>query len=56
MGIPLIISLLLFLSVGLSQQEYNSNELIEMDNGLWTEWYKMDRRSLNQLTKMVNWN
>ena len=33
----LIISLLLFLSVGLSQQEYNFNDLIEMDNGLWTE-------------------
>lgn len=32
----LIISLLLFLSVGLSQQEYNLNDLIEMDNGLWT--------------------
>ena len=32
----LIISLL-FLSVGLSQQEYHSNDIIEMDNGLWTE-------------------
>ena len=32
-----LIILLLFLSVGLSQQEYNSNDLIEMDNGLWTE-------------------
>ena len=32
----LIISLL-FLSVGLSQQEYNGNDLVEMDNGLWTE-------------------
>jgi antitoxin component YwqK of YwqJK toxin-antitoxin module len=31
----LIISLL-FLSVGLSQQEYDINDLIEMDNGLWT--------------------
>ena len=33
----LIISLLLFLSVGVCQQEYNVNDLIEMDNGLWTE-------------------
>ena len=33
----LIISLLLFLSVGFCQQEYNVNDLIEMDNGLWTE-------------------
>ena len=32
-----IIISLLILSVGLSQQEYNSNDLIEMDNGLWTE-------------------
>jgi antitoxin component YwqK of YwqJK toxin-antitoxin module len=31
-----IIISLLFLSVGLSQQEYNLNDLIEMDNGLWT--------------------
>ena len=31
------ITLLLFLSVGLSQQEYDINDLIEMDNGLWTE-------------------
>jgi antitoxin component YwqK of YwqJK toxin-antitoxin module len=31
-----IIISLLFLSVGLSQQEYHSNDLIEMDNGLWT--------------------
>ena len=31
----LIISLL-FLSLGYSQKEYNSNDLIEMDNGLWT--------------------
>ena len=31
----LIISLLI-LSVGFSQQEYNSNDLIEMDNGLYT--------------------
>ena len=33
----LLIILLLSLSVGFSQQEYNSNDLIEMDNGLWTE-------------------
>ena len=32
-----IIISLLFLSVGLSQQEYNINDLIKMDNGLWTE-------------------
>ena len=32
----LIISLLI-LSVGFSQQEYNSNDITEMDNGLWTE-------------------
>jgi antitoxin component YwqK of YwqJK toxin-antitoxin module len=32
-----IIISLLFLSVGLSQQEYNYNDLVEMDNGLWTE-------------------
>jgi antitoxin component YwqK of YwqJK toxin-antitoxin module len=32
-----IIISLLFLSIGLSQQEYNDNDLIEMDNGLWTE-------------------
>ena len=31
-----IIISLLFLSVGLSQQEYNNNDLIEMDNGLWS--------------------
>ena len=31
----LIISLLI-LSVGFCQQEYNHNDLIEMDNGLWT--------------------
>ena len=31
----LIISLL-FLSVGFSQREYNHNNLIEMNNGLWT--------------------
>ncbi|MBT6937200.1 MAG: hypothetical protein HN982_06415, partial [Candidatus Marinimicrobia bacterium] len=31
-----IIISLLFLCVGFSQQEYNSNDLIEMDNGLWT--------------------
>ena len=29
--------LLLFLSIGLSQQEYNYNDLIEIDNGLLTE-------------------
>jgi antitoxin component YwqK of YwqJK toxin-antitoxin module len=32
----LLIILLLFLSVGFSQQEYNGNDLIEMDNGLYT--------------------
>ena len=32
----LIISLL-FISLGFSQKEYNVNDLIEMDNGLWTE-------------------
>ena len=32
-----IIISLLFLSVGLSQQEYDFMNLIEMDNGLWTE-------------------
>ena len=32
-----IIISLLILSVGLSQQEYDINDLIEMDNGLWTE-------------------
>jgi len=31
----LIISLL-FLSLGYSQKEYNVNDLIKMDNGLWT--------------------
>ena len=31
----LIISLL-FLSVGFSQQEYDGNDIIEMDNGLWS--------------------
>jgi antitoxin component YwqK of YwqJK toxin-antitoxin module len=30
------ISLLLFLSVGFGQKEYNNNDLIEMDNGLTT--------------------
>ena len=34
---PILIISLLFLSVGLSQQEYHINDLIEMDNGLWTE-------------------
>ena len=32
-----IIISLLILSVGLSQQEYDINDLIDMDNGLWTE-------------------
>ena len=32
----LIISLFLFLTLGFSQKEYNRNDLIEMDNGLWT--------------------
>ena len=32
-----IIISLLILSVGFCQQEYNHNDLIEMDNGLWTE-------------------
>ncbi len=32
-----LLSVLLFLSIGFSQQEYNSNDLVEMDNGLWTE-------------------
>jgi antitoxin component YwqK of YwqJK toxin-antitoxin module len=32
-----IITSLLFLSLGFSQKEYNSNDLIEMDNGLYTE-------------------
>jgi antitoxin component YwqK of YwqJK toxin-antitoxin module len=31
-----ILLIVLFLSVGFSQQEYNSNDLIEMDNGLFT--------------------
>ena len=31
-----IIISLLILSIGLSQKEYNSNDLIEMDNGLYT--------------------
>ena len=30
------LTLLLILSVGFSQQEYNIDDLIEMDNGLWT--------------------
>ena len=33
---PILILSLLFLSIGFSQQEYNSNDLIEMDNGLFT--------------------
>jgi len=32
-----IIISLLFLSVGLSQHEYNGNDIVEMDNGLFTE-------------------
>ena len=36
----LLIILLSFLSVGFSQQEYNSNDLIEMDNGLFTWYYE----------------
>ena len=32
---PLI--LFLFLSLGFSQKEYNTNDIIEMDNGLYTE-------------------
>ncbi|HIO88573.1 MAG TPA: hypothetical protein EYN45_02545 [Candidatus Marinimicrobia bacterium] len=32
----LLIILLLSFSVGFSQQEYNHNDLIEMDNGLWS--------------------
>jgi len=31
-----IIISLLILSVGVCQQEYNGNDLIEMDNGLFT--------------------
>jgi antitoxin component YwqK of YwqJK toxin-antitoxin module len=33
---PILILSLLFLSIGFSQQEYNINDLVEMDNGLWT--------------------
>ena len=33
---PILILSLLFLSIGFSQQEYKSNDLIEMDNGLFT--------------------
>ena len=33
----LLIILLLSFSVGFSQQEYNINDLIKMDNGLYTE-------------------
>jgi len=32
-----IIISLLFLSLGFSQKEYNYNDIIEMNNGLWTE-------------------
>ena len=34
---PILILSLLFLSCGDSQKEYDSNDLVEMDNGLWTE-------------------
>ena len=34
---PILILSLLFLSCGDSQKEYNNNDLVEMDNGLWTE-------------------
>ena len=34
-----IIISLLFLSVGLSQKEYNGNDIVEMDNGLFTEMF-----------------
>ena len=34
---PILILSLLFLSCGDSQQEYIRNDLVEMDNGLWTE-------------------
>ena len=34
---PILILSILFLSFGFSQQEYNNNDLVEMDNGLWTE-------------------
>ena len=32
-----LITSLLFLSLGFSQKEYNYNDIIEMNNGLWTE-------------------
>ena len=32
-----LLSVLFFISFGVSQQEYNINDLVEMDNGLWTE-------------------
>ena len=32
----ILLPISLFLSFGFSQQEYNSNDLIEMDNGLYT--------------------
>ncbi len=35
-----IIISLLILSVGFSQKEYDGNDLIKMDNGLWTYWYE----------------
>ena len=31
-----LLSVLFLISIGFSQQEYNGNDLIEMDNGLWT--------------------
>ena len=33
----ILLPISLFLSIGFSQQEYNYNDLVEMDNGLWTE-------------------
>ena len=32
-----LLSVLFLISIGFSQQEYNNNDLVEMDNGLWTE-------------------
>ena len=32
-----LLSVLFLISFGFSQQEYNFNDLVEMDNGLWTE-------------------
>ena len=31
-----LLLIVLLLSVGFSQQEYDGNDIIEMDNGLWT--------------------